>query len=153
VRELLPYADAAQALTVFIALFGFVPQLRAMIRKRSAAGMELSSWFLWAVSSGLGLFYALMHALVEGNGFPLVLSTGVMLLLNVGTIGLILTFRRSERVERASVLGRESSVLPLGRRVPPVISIERSAANDSDPRPQNQKSELRKEPSAEGILI
>jgi uncharacterized protein with PQ loop repeat len=123
IRVLLPFADLGQAASGVINLLAFLPQIRSMLRARSATGLRLSSCTLWTTSSILALFYALTHCLVDGTGYMLLASASVSALLNLMTTLLVLLYGRSASVHR------EFLPMEVGKEVRPPIHSQPTVAN------------------------
>jgi len=86
-------ANMCQIATTIISLSAYLPQWIKLIQTKSSRDISLHSWLLWFFSASCALFYAIVQFLINGRGWPLIIST----LFSVGsivlTISLILKFR------------------------------------------------------------
>ena len=86
-------ANACQVATTLISLTAYVPQWVKLCRTKSSADISLRSWCLWIVSSGFAVFYAVVQYLLNGRGWPLIVSTLAGLTFVSVTVWLIVRFR------------------------------------------------------------
>ncbi len=86
-------ANLCQIATTFISLSAYVPQWTKLLRTKSSANISLRSWCLWAVSSSFALFYAIVQLLLNGRGWPLIVSTLAAVCFVLSTVFLVIKFR------------------------------------------------------------
>jgi uncharacterized protein with PQ loop repeat len=86
-------ANLCQIATTFISLSAYLPQWIKLIRTRSSGDISIRSWLLWFLSAFFALFYAAVQLLINGRGWPLIITTLVSLGSTLLTISLILKFR------------------------------------------------------------
>jgi uncharacterized protein with PQ loop repeat len=90
-------ANVCQMAVPFIALSAYLPQWIKLIRTRSSRDISLRSWCIWTISALCALFYAVVQLLLNGRGWPLVISTFMGLLSILFTVSLILRYRPKSR--------------------------------------------------------
>ena len=86
-------ANVCQIAVPFIALSAYLPQWIKLCRTRASADISLRSWCLWTVSSLFALFYATVQLLLNGRGWPLIVSSVIGLGAILLTVFLILRYR------------------------------------------------------------
>jgi uncharacterized protein with PQ loop repeat len=86
-------ASLSQVATTFVSLAAYLPQWSKLYRTKSSESISLSSWCIWAVSTSMTLFYAIVQFKLNGMAWPLVFSTTATLIFTSFTIHLILKFR------------------------------------------------------------
>ena len=86
-------ANACQIATALISVSAYIPQWVKLRRTRSSADISLRSWCLWIVSSSFAFFYAMVQLLLNGRGWPLVLSSFAGWTFIIVTVVLIVRFR------------------------------------------------------------
>jgi uncharacterized protein with PQ loop repeat len=84
-------ANTCQMAVPFIALSAYMPQWIKLIHTKSSRDISLRSWCIWTVSTLCALFYAVVQLLLNGRGWPLVISTIMGLFSVLFTV--FLTFR------------------------------------------------------------
>lgn len=92
--SLLIAADTAQALTVVFSLLGFVPQWIKTLKTKSSEGVSISSWSVWALSSALGMFYAIVQYNTFGIAWTLLITTSLGMIFNLMTIVFFLYYSK-----------------------------------------------------------
>ena len=90
-------AGVGQTATVLISLTAYVPQWAKLRRTRSSEDLSLRAWWLWALSYSLSAVYAVVQLLVNGHGWPLVISTSAGVLFVFITLALVLWYRARGR--------------------------------------------------------
>lgn len=86
-------ANACQLAVSVIALSAYLPQWIKLLRTKSSGDISLHSWCLWTVSSTFTLYYAIVQYLLNGRGWPLIISSFIGLGSILFTIFLILRYR------------------------------------------------------------
>lgn len=86
-------ANVCQIVVPFVALSAYLPQWIKLCRTKSSANISLRSWCLWIVTSLFGLFYATVQLLLNGRGWPLVISATFALGSVLLTVYFILRYR------------------------------------------------------------
>jgi uncharacterized protein with PQ loop repeat len=86
-------ANICQLIVPFISLTAFLPQWIQLYRTKSSEDISLSAWMLWAISSLLALFYAVVQLLLNGRGWPLVISSVFGLAAVLLTVIMIFRYR------------------------------------------------------------
>jgi len=86
-------ANVCQIAVPFIALSAYLPQWVKLWRTRSSKDISLRSWCLWTVSSSFALFYATVQLLLNGRGWPLIVSSVISLVSVLLTVYLVLRYR------------------------------------------------------------
>ncbi|MBI3985877.1 MAG: hypothetical protein HY343_03080 [Lentisphaerae bacterium] len=87
-------ANVCQSLVPFIAMSAYLPQWGKLWKKRATEGVSLRSWLMWSFSSSFALFYAVVQLLLNGRGWPLVVSSLISAMFVLITVSLILRARR-----------------------------------------------------------
>ncbi len=95
-------ANVCQMAVPVIALSAYLPQWVQLVRTRSSRDISLRSWCIWTLSSFFGLFYAIVQLLLNGRGWPLVLSTAISLVSVLLTVSLVLRYRPGTLGKRSS---------------------------------------------------
>ncbi|MEW6187931.1 MAG: PQ-loop domain-containing transporter [Thermodesulfobacteriota bacterium] len=86
-------ANICQMAVPFIAFSAYLPQWIKLIRTKSSRDISLRSWCIWTVSALCALFYAIVQLLLNGRGWPLVISTIFGLSSILFTVSLIYRYR------------------------------------------------------------
>ncbi|MDP2863933.1 MAG: PQ-loop repeat-containing protein [Desulfobacterales bacterium] len=86
-------ANACQVATTLISLSAYLPQWIKLIQTRSSGDISFRSWCLWFISASFALFYAIVQYLLNGRGWPLIISTLASLVCTLFTVSLIMRFR------------------------------------------------------------
>ncbi len=86
-------ANACQIATTLISLSAYLPQWIKLIQTRSSGDISLRSWCIWFFSASFALFYAIVQYLLNGRGWPLIISTIASLCCILFTVSLIVRFR------------------------------------------------------------
>ncbi|MFO7667791.1 MAG: PQ-loop repeat-containing protein [Desulfobacterales bacterium] len=86
-------ANMCQIATTFISLSAYLPQWIKLIQTRSSRDISLRSWCLWFFSASFALFYAIVQFLLNGRGWPLIISAFASLGSILLTVSLIVKFR------------------------------------------------------------
>jgi len=86
-------ANACQVATTLISLSAYLPQWIKLIQTRSSGDISLRSWCIWFFSASFALFYAIVQYLLNGRGWPLIISTLASLCCILFTVSLIVRFR------------------------------------------------------------
>ena len=86
-------ANVCQIAVPFIVLTAYVPQWVKLYRTKSSDDISLRSWCLWTVSSVFAVFYATVQLLLNGRGWPLIVSSTIGLAAILLTVSLILRYR------------------------------------------------------------
>jgi len=86
-------ANLCQIATTFISLSAYLPQWIKLIKTRSSADISLRSWCLWIIAASFALFYAIVQFLLNGRGWPLIISALASLCCIIFTIFLVARFR------------------------------------------------------------
>ena len=86
-------ANLCQIATTFISLSAYLPQWIKLIKTKSSAGIALHSWCIWIVAASFTIFYAIVQFLLNGRGWPLIISTIASLCCILFTIFLVVKFR------------------------------------------------------------
>lgn len=86
-------ANVCQLAVPVISLSAYLPQWIKLVRTRSSRDISLRSWCLWTVSAAFALFYAVVQLLLNGRGWPLVVSTLLGFFFILFTLVLILRYR------------------------------------------------------------
>jgi MtN3 and saliva related transmembrane protein len=87
-------ANLCQVATIFISLFAYLPQWIKLIKTKSSADISLRSWCLWILAAAFTLFYAIVQFMLNGRGWPLIISSLASLGCIIFTIFLIVRYRR-----------------------------------------------------------
>lgn len=90
-------ANACQLLVSVIALSAYLPQWIKLLRKKSSDDISLRSWCFWVGSSSLAIYYAIVQFLLNGRGWPLIISSLISLGSILFTIFLILRYRSKKK--------------------------------------------------------
>ncbi|MBA3028288.1 MAG: hypothetical protein FP816_05655 [Desulfobacteraceae bacterium] len=90
-------ANICQLIVPLLSLSAFLPQWAQLFRTKSSEDISLSAWILWSVSSLLALFYAVVQLLLNGRGWPLVISSVFGLIAVLLTVIMILQYRSARR--------------------------------------------------------
>ncbi|MBM3115733.1 PQ-loop domain-containing transporter [Jeongeupia naejangsanensis] len=75
-------------------LGGYIPQWKKLIRSKSSKDISLRTWLIWMASTLFGTFYAVIQLLINGRGWPLIISTASTFLFVTITVGLVLVYRK-----------------------------------------------------------
>jgi uncharacterized protein with PQ loop repeat len=86
-------ANVCQIAVPFISLTAYFPQWTKLFRTKSSASISIRSWCVWTVSSAFAVFYAIVQLLLNGRGWPLVLSTSLGLVFVAFTLVLVVRYR------------------------------------------------------------
>ncbi|RPJ15453.1 MAG: PQ-loop repeat-containing protein [Desulfobacteraceae bacterium] len=86
-------ANVCQIATTFISLSAYLPQWIKLIQTKSSGDISLRSWCLWFFSASFALFYAIVQFLLNGRGWPLIISALASLGSILLTVSLIVKFR------------------------------------------------------------
>lgn len=86
-------ANACQVATIFISLSAYLPQWIKLIQTKSSADISLKSWCIWIIAAFFTLFYAIVQFLLNGRGWPLIISSTASLFCIIFTIILIVKYR------------------------------------------------------------
>jgi uncharacterized protein with PQ loop repeat len=89
-------ANICQIATTFISLSAYLPQWIKLIRTKSSGDISLRSWCLWIIAASFALFYAIVQFLLNGRGWPLIISALASLCCIIFTIFLVARFRVRE---------------------------------------------------------
>ncbi|MDQ1330108.1 MAG: MtN3 and saliva related transrane protein [Thermodesulfobacteriota bacterium] len=89
-------ANACQIATTFISLSAYLPQWIKLIKTKSSADIALKSWCIWIVAATFTLFYAIVQFLLNGRGWPLIISAAASMCCILFTIILVVRFRPPE---------------------------------------------------------
>jgi uncharacterized protein with PQ loop repeat len=87
-------ANACQVATIFISLTAYLPQWIKIIKTKSSSDISLRSWCLWIIAAAFTLFYAIVQFMVNGRGWPLIISALASLCCIIFTIFLVVKYRR-----------------------------------------------------------
>jgi len=93
-------ANTCQIATTFISLSAYLPQWIKIIQTRSSVNISIHSWCLWFISASFALFYAIVQYLLNGRGWPLIISTLASLSCILFTVSLIVRFRTKDLKDR-----------------------------------------------------
>ena len=86
-------ANACQVATALISLSAYLPQWIKLIKTKSSADIALRSWCIWIVAASFTLFYAIVQLLLNGRGWPLIISAAASICCILFTIFLVVRFR------------------------------------------------------------
>jgi uncharacterized protein with PQ loop repeat len=86
-------ANVCQMIVPLISLSAFLPQWVRLFKTKSSEDLSLSAWLLWTLSSLMALFYAAVQLLINGRGWPLVISSSFGLVAVLFTVFMILQYR------------------------------------------------------------
>jgi uncharacterized protein with PQ loop repeat len=86
-------ANICQVATTFITLSAYLPQWIKLIQTKSSADISLKSWCIWIVAASFTLFYAIVQFLINGRGWPLIISSLASLCSIIFTIFLVVKYR------------------------------------------------------------
>ncbi len=87
-------ANMCQIATTFISLSAYLPQWIKLIQTKSSRDISLRSWCMWIIAASFALFYAIVQFLMNGRGWPLIISAFASLCCIIFTIFLVVRFRR-----------------------------------------------------------
>jgi len=87
-------ANICQIATTFISLSAYLPQWIKLIQTKSSRDISLRSWCMWIIAASFALFYAIVQFLLNGRGWPLIISAFASLCCIIFTIFLVVRFRR-----------------------------------------------------------
>ena len=82
-------ANACQVATTIISFSAYLPQWIKLFKTKSSENISLGSWCLWIVSTTFALFYAVVQYLINGRGWPLIISAFFNLCCILFTVFLI----------------------------------------------------------------
>ncbi len=83
----------SQLAVSFVALSAYFPQWIKLLRTKSRDDISLRSWCFWVVFSSLAIYYAIVQFLLNGRGWPLIISSLISLGSILFTIFLIVRYR------------------------------------------------------------
>lgn len=86
-------ANLLQTSVPLLSLLAYFPQWSKIIRSRTSTAISARSWLLWGCTGSFTLFYAVVQLLLNGRGWPLVISSTTGLIFVILTLLLILKFR------------------------------------------------------------
>ncbi|RPH52241.1 MAG: PQ-loop repeat-containing protein [Desulfobacteraceae bacterium] len=86
-------ANVCQIATTFISLSAYLPQWIKLINTRSSSDISLRSWCIWIVAASFTLFYAIVQFMLNGRGWPLIISAAASMCCILFTIFLVVKFR------------------------------------------------------------
>ena len=86
-------ANICQIAVPFIVLLAYLPQWTKLWRTKSSVDISLRSWSIWTASTLFALFYAMIQLLLNGRGWPLVVSSAIGLGAVLSTVFLIRRYR------------------------------------------------------------
>lgn len=91
-------ADLMQISVPFLTLVAYLPQWMRLVKTKSSEDFSLHAWALWAVSTGFGMFYAIVQLQVNGQGWPLVIAATASFLFIVFTVGLVAYYKQRHKL-------------------------------------------------------
>lgn len=86
-------ANFLQTSVPLLSLLAYFPQWSKIIRSRSSTAISARAWLLWGCTRSFTLFYAIVQLLLNGRGWPLVISSVTGLVFVIMTLLLVLKFR------------------------------------------------------------
>ena len=90
-------ANLLQSCIPILSLSAYLPQWRKLIVTESSKDISLRAWLLWSVTGSFSCFYAVVQYQVTGRGIALIFSSTSSLAFILGTVYLIMIFRRRGR--------------------------------------------------------
>ncbi len=114
-------ANVCQLAVSVIALSAYLPQWIKLLQTKSSDDISLRSWILWMFSTSLAIYYAIVQFLMNGRGWPLIISSLIGFGSILFTIFLIVRYRSKKqatvrRVTRKNLFSRDSVPMATKRR-------------------------------------
>lgn len=105
-------ANLLQVSVPLLTLVAYVPQWVRLFKTKSSEDISFSAWALWAVSTGIGMFYAIVQLMVNGQGWPLVISATSSFSFVVLTLAMVAYYKHRRKITGLASAGNPGAVLP-----------------------------------------
>lgn len=89
-------ANALQMATTAISFSAYLPQWIKLFKTKSSENIALGSWCLWILSTSFNIFYAVVQYLINGSGWPLIISATFNLSCILFTVFLIIKYKKKK---------------------------------------------------------